>query len=326
MQGPKAGASVAQAEHNPTAAIMEQPMLDPHSNGIGPDFDFCRKYVWTNLLYVSNLYPHQFGINPQVFMEVEYPDQHGHMVKHKVPDYMDHPNLGCMGHSWYLSNDFQMHMLTPWLLLLFRKNNAAGYLLMSAIIAGSLGYIGFLVGEWHYGLCSQQLQDPPGGHVTPAAPRGEGYNQATLFYGKPWCRVGPFMLGVMLACYQSVNSNKAVRANRSDRCPLVALTVSACCAGPPAPSWRAPHHDRLPHLRLHHACLRLLPVVGHPRGLVVARVRLVRRLGRLLLDHGEDRVGRRDLLHDLRSPDLPRRADHAVPHLVLLDPLRTADV
>ena len=130
-QGPKAGASVAQAEHNPAAAIMEQPMLDPHSNGIGPDFDFCRKYVWTNLLYVSNLYPHQFGINPQVFMEVEYPDQHGHMVKHKVPDYMDRPNLGCMGHSWYLSNDFQMHMLTPWLLLLFRKNNAAGYLLMS---------------------------------------------------------------------------------------------------------------------------------------------------------------------------------------------------
>ena len=242
MQGPKAGASVAQAEHNPTAAIMEQPMLDPHSNGIGPDFDFCRKYVWTNLLYVSNLYPHQFGINPQVFMEVEYPDQHGHMVKHKVPDYMDHPNLGCMGHSWYLSNDFQMHMLTPWLLLLFRKNNAAGYLLMSAIIAGSLGYIGFLVGEWHYGLCSQQLQDPPGGHVTPAAPHGQGYNQATLFYGKPWCRVGPFMLGVMLACYQSVNSNKAVRANRSDRCPLVALTGvlhRATCALLACPSSRS---------------------------------------------------------------------------------------
>ena len=228
-QGPKAGASVAQAEHNPAAAIMEQPMLDPHSNGIGPDFDFCRKYVWTNLLYVSNLYPHQFGINPQVFMEVEYPDQHGHMVKHKVPDYMDRPNLGCMGHSWYLSNDFQMHMLTPWLLLLFRKNNAAGYLLMSAIIAGSLGYIGFLVGEWRYGLCSQQLQDPPGGHVTPAQPHGGGYNQATLFYGKPWCRVGPFMLGVMLACYQSVNSNKAVRANRFERICLSSRRADSGC-------------------------------------------------------------------------------------------------
>ena len=62
MQGPKAGASVAQAEHNPTAAIMEQPMLDPHSNGIGPDFDFCRKYVRfsMNFNFSKALFPGSF--------------------------------------------------------------------------------------------------------------------------------------------------------------------------------------------------------------------------------------------------------------------------
>ena len=28
-------------------------------------------------------------------------------------------------------------------------------------------------------------------------------------YNKPWTRCGPFLLGVMLACYQSQRSNKA---------------------------------------------------------------------------------------------------------------------
>ena len=46
-----------------------------------------------------------------------------------------------MGHSWYLSVDFQLHLLTPWLLCLFRWRPKAGYLTMSAMILGSLGYL-----------------------------------------------------------------------------------------------------------------------------------------------------------------------------------------
>lgn len=34
-------------------------------------------------------------------------------------------------------------------------------------------------------------------------------NENTLEYNKPWTRCGPFLLGVMLACYQSQKVNKA---------------------------------------------------------------------------------------------------------------------
>ena len=50
-----------------------------------------------------------------------------------------HGNLGCMGHSWYLSNDFQMHLLMPWLLVLFRWKPRAAYAVILAGISASTG-------------------------------------------------------------------------------------------------------------------------------------------------------------------------------------------
>ena len=30
-------------------------------NAIGRDYDFCKEYIWTNLLYITNMYPNQFA-------------------------------------------------------------------------------------------------------------------------------------------------------------------------------------------------------------------------------------------------------------------------
>lgn len=32
---------------------------DSH-NGLGREYNFCVRYVWTNLLYITNFYPDQF--------------------------------------------------------------------------------------------------------------------------------------------------------------------------------------------------------------------------------------------------------------------------
>lgn len=36
-------------------------------------------------------------------------------------------NLGCADHSWYLSVDFQLHLLTPWLLILYKLRSYTVY-------------------------------------------------------------------------------------------------------------------------------------------------------------------------------------------------------
>ena len=137
----------------------------------GYDEDFCSQYVWTNLLYISNLYPDQLG-----------KDAYG--------------NLGCMDHSWYLSVDFQLHLLTPWLLMMFRYSAKAAYVAMLAMIAGSFYYVGYLVYEYDGGICGEFFHTARG-------------NQMTLYYDKPWCRCGPFLVGIALACYQSTNSSRS---------------------------------------------------------------------------------------------------------------------
>jgi hypothetical protein len=58
-------------------SLKTGPDADPNPPA-GYDEEGCHKYMWTNVFYVSNLYPNQFG----AFAE---------------------GNLGCMDWSWYLS-------------------------------------------------------------------------------------------------------------------------------------------------------------------------------------------------------------------------------
>ena len=158
----------------------------PDQNGVG-DFLFCQRYVWTNLLYISNLIP-----------------GHDHMFNTKYGEQFAggafglkdaHGGMGCMGHSWFLSNDFQMHLLLPWLLVLFRWKPTAAYAVMIGGIGASLAYLAFLVHEYHWSMgCND---------------RGFEGNQQALYYGKPWCRISPWLAGVLLACYQSENATRA---------------------------------------------------------------------------------------------------------------------
>eukprot|EP01043_Picozoa_sp_COSAG02_P062752 COSAG02_NODE_8736_length_2459_cov_1.735593_1_plen_256_part_00 len=62
-------------------------------------------------------------------------------------------------------------------------------------ICASLAYLGFLVNEYHWSMGCKD--------------RGFEGNAQSLYYGKPWCRISPWLAGVLLACYQSANSTRA---------------------------------------------------------------------------------------------------------------------
>ena len=134
--------------------------------GGGGYVDMCSEYLWTNIFYVSNLYPFsgeggQFG---------QWADG----------------NLGCMDWSWYLSVDFQLHLTMPWLLLLFKRSPLAAYGIMLAMWLAGEAYVYSLIYRWDGGICGYFFSTARG-------------NEMTLYYDKPWCRCGPYFVGVALA-------------------------------------------------------------------------------------------------------------------------------
>lgn len=145
--------------------------LQPGGGGGGGDddggyVDLCSTYLWTNILYVSNLYPFT-GDGGQFGQWAE-------------------GNLGCMDWSWYLSVDFQLHLTMPWLLMLFKRSPRAAYGIMLAMWLAGEAYVYSLIYRWDGGICGYFFSTARG-------------NEMTLYYDKPWCRCGPYFIGVALA-------------------------------------------------------------------------------------------------------------------------------
>ena len=131
----------------------------------------CFKSFWTNLLFINNLYPHQFG--------AEDPD-----------------GLGCMSWSWIFAVDIQLFLLVPLLALLFRRMDPSSkmlpfWLTVSALTVSSV--LAYWFTAWEFSLsavCETVFQ----GFEAPAAVLTRAYN-------KPWTRAVPYLLGVCLAAF-----------------------------------------------------------------------------------------------------------------------------
>ncbi|XP_055503213.1 O-acyltransferase like protein [Leucoraja erinacea] len=93
----------------------------------------------------------------------------------------------CMGWTWYLANDFQFHITTPIFIFLLFRNKVlmfalAGFLLMASFIVTALI-------SWFFKL-------PIGLHIDARLLSHGEYN--IQYYTKPYCRYGPFLIGIML--------------------------------------------------------------------------------------------------------------------------------
>lgn len=93
----------------------------------------------------------------------------------------------CFGWGWYLSNDFQMFLITPFFLWLYIKNRRAGKLAMFALICAS----------WAFALIIGDLLG-----ITAALPTGGGITNQKAFadyYIKPYIRLPPYFIGILAA-------------------------------------------------------------------------------------------------------------------------------
>ena len=184
---------------------------------------FCNKWWWTNILYISNLYPCQTWDLSSTNPDNNWGDK----------DYATCSNgqgeLGCMIQTWYLSNDFQMFLAVVPCALLFKWKVWAAYAYNAALTGGCLwwGYANMsshfmtmcdmMICGHSYGrrLMGADLSDPDAidslSDDVHRRLQGYGYGGPSFcdnpakadvqvyYYDKPWARYPPYGVGVMLA-------------------------------------------------------------------------------------------------------------------------------
>ena len=89
----------------------------------------------------------------------------------------------CMGWSWYLANDMQFFIISPPILWLYHKvSKFLGWFLIFGLIICHILCCAFISRHYNFNVVSL---DP-----------GNSPNFAWYYYGKPYCRVGPYAVGI----------------------------------------------------------------------------------------------------------------------------------
>ncbi|XP_053395822.1 nose resistant to fluoxetine protein 6-like [Mercenaria mercenaria] len=163
--------------------ISPHTIFGPNSYIVGqPSYkagvDVCKKYWWTNLLYINNMYPNYGNIQTT-----------------------------CLGWSWYLANDMQFFMvLGPIVILtlgLKGKLKYIGVALTASLILAGIIVRGILV--WYYGIYS--LIGPSTKHLD------NPWAKNNPIYDKPFARWSVYLVG-MLTGYVLASTNNRIKLNR----------------------------------------------------------------------------------------------------------------
>ncbi|XP_062589905.1 nose resistant to fluoxetine protein 6-like [Saccostrea cucullata] len=113
-----------------------------------PDYQNCKDYWWRNLLYIQNF----FSVSKE-----------------------------CMGWGWYLANDMQFFVLSPFIIYPLYRKPLIGYILILALMVMQLVY---------RGIMSVQLDMTLNG-----APDQEEFFDK--MYQRPYARIAPYVIGVL---------------------------------------------------------------------------------------------------------------------------------
>ncbi|KAM9959014.1 hypothetical protein ACTFIR_000065 [Dictyostelium discoideum] len=134
--------------------------------------DQCSNYWWTNILFINNFYLDE-----------------------------------CYGVSWYLANDMQFFLLTPFIIVLYRKSKPLGWILAVSIMIASM--MATLAVSIKYKIPT--FFDLLGTEAEIVSPHPTS-QLITNIYQKPYYRIGAYIVGILIAfIYTDSKLSKKVR-------------------------------------------------------------------------------------------------------------------
>ena len=122
----------------------------------------CQKFWWSNLLYINNFYPWQ-SINGS-----------------------------CIGWTWYLANDMQFYVISPLILLPMYFLFPVALVIVIALLFVSVIVTGVLTGVYNY---QANFFSAVAYNYTMSL---SGPQYFDLVYSKPWSRIQPYLVGLLL--------------------------------------------------------------------------------------------------------------------------------
>ena len=145
---------------------------------IGPESNFyesCNQYWWTNLLYINNIYPRH------------------------------HLNI-CMPWSWFLANDMQFYILAPLIIIPLYYLYPLGLSLIAVLLPINFAIIGGISGGYDISVNVAKIEE-----LSMAYTQNElaKHNLTDDIYTKPWTRVGPYLIGILIGfiLYKQIRPN-----------------------------------------------------------------------------------------------------------------------
>jgi peptidoglycan/LPS O-acetylase OafA/YrhL len=118
-----------------------------------------------------------------------------------------------MGWTWYLALDMQLYWISPVLLLALHKSHRLGLIVWTTAFLGSIITTFALAYQYH--LSANALPGVPGAHLPGRPHQG---NVFSLIANKPYTRMGPYLLGILLAYY--LTSRYSVYSHKLQLRPL----------------------------------------------------------------------------------------------------------
>nr|KAG5706681.1 hypothetical protein BaRGS_005751 [Batillaria attramentaria] len=109
----------------------------------------------------------------------------------------------CLGESWYLANDMQFYLLSPLIFVPFYYSPYLGGLSSLAFLLATTISPGVITSELHFTAGSAKL----------AEKTVAGANSFNDYYIKPYCRMGPYVVG-LVAGYILYKYASRIRMNR----------------------------------------------------------------------------------------------------------------
>ncbi|CAG0923457.1 unnamed protein product [Notodromas monacha] len=147
------------------ATFVPKLYASPYWNGASATAGVCQQIWWRTLLYVQNI--------PS--FEPEFTDQK------LVTD----ATVGCIGQLWYVSNDMQMYLFAPLVLLpLFYRPSKAAFAWIGFVAIGAA--VAPMIVIWHYDLAATML---------PMSATTQEYFE--YIYTASYSRAGPYVIGLI---------------------------------------------------------------------------------------------------------------------------------